>query len=254
MFLRSRPVPRRSSLSRSVARATVLLVFTVLIAVSAGAVQAGPPLTAEEAERLAEARETSRDRLRELMQALLAYAEEQGSLPARAIFAGEQPLLSWRVRLLPYLGEKKLYDEFHLDEPWDSLHNQTLLERMPAVFRSGIREEDEESTVTDVVAPVGPMAAFAEGESGRKLAEFTDGAEQSIVLIETETEIPWTKPADVLIATEKPLPEFGGFHSEGYLTVMADGQGWFISKTADPKVVGSFFTINGGEAFRLPGR
>ena len=38
------------------------------------------------------------------------------------------PGLSWRVKLLPYLGETKLYQEFHRDEPWDSRHNQTLLE------------------------------------------------------------------------------------------------------------------------------
>ena len=32
--------------------------------------------------------------------------------------------LSWRVALLPYVGEGKLYAEFKLDEPWDSAHNK----------------------------------------------------------------------------------------------------------------------------------
>ena len=46
-----------------------------------------------------------------------------------------KPLLSWRVHLLPLLGEKKLYKEFHLDEPWDSDHNKKLIAQMPEVFR-----------------------------------------------------------------------------------------------------------------------
>ena len=36
--------------------------------------------------------------------------------------------------ILPYLGEEKLYKEFHLDEPWDSDHNKMLIPRMPKVF------------------------------------------------------------------------------------------------------------------------
>src|SRR5690606_13567468 len=47
-----------------------------------------------------------------------------------------KPLLSWRVGLLPFLEEGALYNEFHLDEPWDSDHNKKLIARMPAVYRS----------------------------------------------------------------------------------------------------------------------
>ncbi len=45
--------------------------------------------------------------------------------------------LSWRVYLLPFLGEKELYDKFHLDEPWDSDHNLSLIFEAPAVFGYG---------------------------------------------------------------------------------------------------------------------
>ncbi|MGN6134387.1 MAG: DUF1559 family PulG-like putative transporter, partial [Aureliella sp.] len=39
--------------------------------------------------------------------------------------------LSWRVHLLPLAGRQDLYDKFHLDEPWDSKHNLTLLPEIP---------------------------------------------------------------------------------------------------------------------------
>ena len=43
-----------------------------------------------------------------------------------------KPLLSWRVHLLPFLEENELYEQFKLDEPWDSPHNIKLLDQMPA--------------------------------------------------------------------------------------------------------------------------
>ncbi len=36
--------------------------------------------------------------------------------------------------LLPDLEQKPLFDQFHLDEPWDSPHNQALIPQMPAIY------------------------------------------------------------------------------------------------------------------------
>src|SRR5262249_37697091 len=46
----------------------------------------------------------------------------------------EKPLLSWRVAILPYIGEEELYKQFRLDEPWDSENNKKLIVKMPKVF------------------------------------------------------------------------------------------------------------------------
>ncbi|MES2789346.1 MAG: tetratricopeptide repeat protein [Planctomycetota bacterium] len=43
--------------------------------------------------------------------------------------------LSWRVHLLPVLGQQRLYEEFHLSEPWNSPHNSALIPKMPEEFR-----------------------------------------------------------------------------------------------------------------------
>jgi hypothetical protein len=53
----------------------------------------------------------------------------------QAIFSKDgKALMSWRVAILPFVGEGALYQEFHLDEPWDSPHNKALLPKMPKVF------------------------------------------------------------------------------------------------------------------------
>ena len=68
--------------------------------------------------------------------ALHTYHDVHGSFPAQANYDSQgKPLLSWRVHILPYLGEETLYKEFHLQESWDSEHNRSLLARMPAFYR-----------------------------------------------------------------------------------------------------------------------
>lgn len=66
------------------------------------------------------------------------YHAAHGRFPASSSYMnrdGKYPL-SWRVAILPYIGEQDLYNQYRQDEPWDSEHNQTLLAKMPAVYRS----------------------------------------------------------------------------------------------------------------------
>jgi hypothetical protein len=67
--------------------------------------------------------------------ALHLHHDEVGSFPKAAISDSRgQPGLSWRVAILPSLGERELYARFRLDEPWDGPHNKPLLDKMPAVY------------------------------------------------------------------------------------------------------------------------
>src|SRR5687768_11208075 len=60
--------------------------------------------------------------------AVIDYESEKQELPLRALKTADgAPGLSWRVAILPMLGEEPLYKEFHLDEPWDSPHNKPLV-------------------------------------------------------------------------------------------------------------------------------
>ena len=67
------------------------------------------------------------------------YVRTNDSFPAMATYGPDGlPTLSWRVALLPYLGEEALYRQFRQDEPWDSPHNKALAARMPAVFETPV--------------------------------------------------------------------------------------------------------------------
>src|SRR5262249_57243764 len=65
------------------------------------------------------------------------YQDDHGQLPPAVVYGPDgTPLYSWRVLILPYIEEQDLYKQFHLDEPWDSPHNLTLLERMPSTYKA----------------------------------------------------------------------------------------------------------------------
>jgi RNA polymerase sigma factor (sigma-70 family) len=90
-----------------------------------------------EADKLADAGEQSRANLKKLALAMVNYADtHQGRMPAPAIYGKDgKALLSWRVAILPYLDLNSVYQQFHLDEPWDSPHNRKLLETsVPKVY------------------------------------------------------------------------------------------------------------------------
>src|SRR5262249_26236289 len=101
--------------------------------------QEGRPLLTALGSSLAEAarRNRSAERLKQIACALQNYHDVCGQFPAVGNFKDGKALLSWRVHILPYLGEEKLYREFHLDEPWDSDHNKALIARMPPIYGGG---------------------------------------------------------------------------------------------------------------------
>ena len=50
--------------------------------------------------------------------ALINFHKAKGRLPAHANYSdGGNPLLSWRVHVLPYANHAELYSQFRLDEP-----------------------------------------------------------------------------------------------------------------------------------------
>ncbi len=61
--------------------------------------------------------------------------------PAASVDKAGKPLLSWRVMILPYIDQDQLYKQFHLDEPWDSEHNKKLIDKMPQIYASPLREK-----------------------------------------------------------------------------------------------------------------
>ena len=134
--------------------------------------------------------------LRTCILAALKYADKQAKMPARAICDSDgKPLLSWRVALLPNMGQQKLYAEFHLDEPWDSEHNKKLIPRMPRFFS----ENKPEAGMTSIQAIVGENCLFSKDcKQTRKMGEVR-GTTRIACFAEAKDPVIWTKPADLKV-------------------------------------------------------
>jgi uncharacterized protein (TIGR03067 family) len=172
--------------------------------------------------------------------AMRAYEDDKGAFPAAAIFDGkDNPLLSWRVALLPYLDQQELFDQFKLDEPWDSEHNKKLLANMPVVYGS-VGDE----TVYQVF--VGEGTPF-DGTKAAKLDDFRDGLDNTILLAVAGKAVPWTRPADLSYAADKPLPKLGGLIKEGFHVAAPDGHVRFVPADFNEKALRALITIAGGE-------
>lgn len=223
---------------------TSVAVIGILVALLLPAVQA-----AREAAR----RNQSMNQMKQFMLALLNYESRRRTFPAHAIYSKDgKPLLSWRVAILPYIEEQRLYNEFHLDEPWDSPHNKTLIARMPKVFENPSLNVPAGKTV--YLGVVGKNCIFDGSKNGIGLRQVTDGTSKTIMLVEADADqaVEWTKPADWEFNPKKPIAGLGSAHPGGFLVAFADGSIQFISNAVDPDVLKALLTRNGGEVVDRP--
>jgi hypothetical protein len=208
---------------------------------------AGLIVPAVQKTRDAAGRIQSMNNLKQMSLAMINMADSnQGVMPAAAIYSKDgKPLLSWRVAILPYIEQEDLYKQFHLDEPWDSEHNKKLLAKMPKVYLSPYGESGE--TMTRYRVLHGPGAAF-EGKEGMKYpASFTDGTSNTILIVEAQDAVPWTKPDELPFDPEKDVPPLGVKDNPYYLVALADGSVRTIQKTISKQTLKAAITRNGGE-------
>jgi WD40 repeat protein/outer membrane lipoprotein-sorting protein len=202
--------------------------------------------------------------LRQIGLALLHYHDTQGGFPAWASYSKDgKPLLSWRVHLLPDLGELELYNQFHLNEPWDSEHNKRLIAQMPAVYRCPNQKSADKGKTT-YLAPLGKDTMFTgdakrvrldslPAQEGARFAEITVHTSNTISIVDAVDDhaVIWTKPADLKYDPGKPLTGLFGHHQELAAVLFADASVRFLRKTIDPKDLRVIFTRNGADKVLL---
>jgi len=177
--------------------------------------------------------------------------DAQGGFPAPAITSKDgKPLLSWRVKILPYIEEDRLYKQFKLDEPWDSDHNKKLINRIPKVYQNpNLKLENGKTTY---LVPTGKGGLFTNQGKDVKLNSVTDGTSNTIMVVEVPANmaVTWTKPEDWEVSGAEAVDKFLAGLKDGFNATFADGSVRFIAKKVEPKILKALLTPDGGEVIQ----
>lgn len=206
-------------------------------------------LPAVQQARIAARRMSSANNLRQLTLSLLNYEATYRKVPSAAILdkTTKIPLLSWRVAILPFIEEQALYDQFHLDEAWDSPHNIQLLDKMPATFKCP--NVSLAPGYTNYLAVSGPDFAMPL-DVALPLATFLDGTSNTAVLVESAagSAVPWTAPQDFTPTEADPFKALTPFvNPAGFHVAMMDCSVQFIPKGFEPSKLWRLFTRAGSD-------
>jgi hypothetical protein len=212
----------------------------------------GAVLPAQAAARFASRRTQSVNHMKQLALAMHNYLNKYDHFPPAVVIGpdGKTPH-SWRVELLPFLEQQSLYEQYRMDEPWDSPANRKVLEARPELF--GYPGSGQDPTHSAYFVVVGPKTMFPPGGKGRRIAEIVDGVSTTIMVVEAKRPIPWTKPEDIPFDPDGPPPQLGGFQpeSQGFNVGFGDGSVRFIKETIHPFTLKALLTAQGGEVINI---
>jgi hypothetical protein len=189
--------------------------------------------------------------LKEIGLAILEYADDNDLYFPPFLLTGmnQFPGLSWRVSILPYLGDQALYNEFDLSLPWYAPVNQALLSQMPAIYAAS-----SESATSVQAGYTGYAGVSGDPDTifgGQPVTEtsLSDPAGTMMVGEVFGSAIPWTEPEDVNTKQLPTLGVTGGFASPAPDTsvpfVFADGHAKDVPTSIDPTKSGKdhFFIL-----------
>ncbi len=193
------------------------------------------------------ARMTSQNNLKQIALACLNYESAMGHYPADITDKDGKLLLSWRVAILPYLEQANLYNQFKLNEPWDSEHNKKWSAAAIKVYMSPNADPITPPGMTQYKGFAGPGTMFEPGKKIR-IVDITDGTSNTILCVEAGEPIPWAKPGDIPFDPKKPLPKLALPGVDGYVNAaLCDGSVRVISvKSISETTLKNAITINDG--------
>ncbi len=205
--------------------------------------------------RAAAFRMQSTNNMKQLVLAMHSTHDAFGAFPAAAISDKKgKALLSWRVHILPFIEQDKLYKEFHLDEPWDSEHNIKLVKKMPKLFASSANAKLAAEGKTTYLGVVGSATMFTGEPKGVRIADVIDGTSNTIFLVDAADDqaVIWSKPEDLKLDPKDPHKGISDRFAPDFLVALVDGSVHLLPKKIDKETLNALFTRNGGEAVTIP--
>lgn len=193
-------------------------------------------------------REQTRDQLKVLALAALNYSDAFKSFPvATHGESPEHPAVSWRVAILPFLEEPKLFANYDRSAAWDAPVNREVVQTILGEYVSP-RNPDLDAPITNYFAVVGKGFIY---DPARATAyrDIRDGASNTVLMVEyVPSEVKWAEPRD-LTFEEFTAYVAGPRDSKhgGVFVAFADGSVRTLPEDMPLDMLYALFTIDGGE-------
>ena len=197
-----------------------------------------------------------RENMRLIGNVLQVYQDKHGALPpAYTVDENGNPLHSWRVLILPYMGYRELYEQIRLDEPWDSEHNRQFHEvripdyQCPASSRNARRLSTIRNVFfknrdilrvanCDYSVVIGKNTAFPGSGKAVSRDDIAD-RNNTILVVERMVPVNWMDPTNeirfevAIKGINKHPLGIGSEHTVGAVTNLASGANFNLRHTAD---------------------
>lgn len=173
----------------------------------------------------------AQNNLKQLGLAVHNYASTfQDKLPSAIADGQQQPILSHRVQLLPYVEQDMLYRNMDLTQPWDSPKNKAFLAQRPKYYADQTNPMSPENSNYRFF--VGPNTLFPEPgyKSRYTIANIPDGTSNTILAVGATDGVPWSKPEE-LSNTPGIVNKLGPPGRDYFLVGMCDGSVRMVKKT-----------------------
>jgi hypothetical protein len=226
------------------------LVFTMMSLTALMAVAAPKPKEKDKSEDppTEEEWKLSQNRLKELGLAFHNYHDTFGFFPHDIRDKDGKALLSWRVAILPFIEEENVYKQFKLDESWDSENNKKLIEQLPQIYAPIRGKAEKYHTFYQSFSGDG---AFMDPKKNLKIGNIVDGCSNTLMVVEANKPIIWSKPDDIPFDPKKELPKLGGMFLGDFNALLADGSVRKIKKSITPDTLKKLIMIADGMAVTI---
>jgi hypothetical protein len=206
-------------------------------------------LPAISAAREAGRRASCTNNVRQIDLALQNYVATYGHFPPAATPGKNgKPPMSWRVAILPFMGQDALYHQYDQSQAWDSPKNLALSKMAIHEFRCPSDGEVADGETSYFMITGKNTVGGTPGSPGTPLSAVTSGTSTTVMLVEVQgLKIPWSAPRDITI--DELIAKLGSGRLSGHPAVfvvgMADGSVQTLPSSIDAETLRRLALMNG---------
>ena len=132
--------------------------------------------------------------LKQIALALHSYHDTHKTFPPAYIpDADGQPLVSWRVLILPFMEYGSVSEQYNFSEPWDSPSNLGLVDMPLPIYQC---PSDPNASCSYFV--VNMQGGIFDGPNTSRMSSVVDGTSNTIMVVEvTGSNVHWAEPVDL---------------------------------------------------------